>query len=152
MSANTCKCGCGTPSLPGRAYAQGHHFNQRPVEYVVDSNGCWVWQGGRDVKGYGKLEGRRAHRVYYERYVGPIPAGLQIDHLCRNTGCCNPNHLDAVTSAENVRRSPRVKLDMRKAIEIRQRLATGEKGVRLAEEFGVTPQMICRIKKGLTYR
>ncbi len=44
------------------------------------------------------------HRVTYETFVGPIPEGLEIDHLCRNRLCCNPVHLEAVTRKENVRR------------------------------------------------
>lgn len=53
------------------------------------------------------VDGRlvRAHRFSYERAVGPIPAGLQIDHLCRVRACVNPAHLEPVTCGENVRRS-----------------------------------------------
>lgn len=68
---------------------------------------CWLWHGGTGM-GYGKLQkdGRMdlAHRVAYELFVGPIPEGLELDHLCRNHGCVNPEHLEAVTHQENTLR------------------------------------------------
>jgi hypothetical protein len=71
---------------------------------------CWPWIGSVDPDGYGLFThgGRmyRAHRLVYELEVGEIPAGLQLDHLCRVPGCVNPNHLEPVTAAENTRRSP----------------------------------------------
>lgn len=68
---------------------------------------CWLWLGTRDPKGYGRVRApncTRTHRLAYELVFGPIPAGLVIDHKCRTPACCNPEHLEAVTSQENTRR------------------------------------------------
>lgn len=70
----------------------------------VTERGCWEWQGQRLKSGYGHYKRTTAHRWVYERLVGPIPAGLQIDHLCRNRPCVNPAHLEPVTPLENIRR------------------------------------------------
>jgi hypothetical protein len=81
---------------------------------VAGPHDCWEWMGTRDHLGYGKFSiggarkygGRevKAHAFAYEVIVGPIPEGLTIDHLCRNPGCVNPAHLEAVTHGENMRR------------------------------------------------
>lgn len=70
---------------------------------------CWEWQGARHDGGYGQLRvdrvTRYTHRLAYEMFVGSVPDGLELHHLCRNRICCNPDHLEPVTSAENTRRS-----------------------------------------------
>lgn len=89
---------------------------------VIDDNGCWIWQGQRHKKPHGDYgylhiewngvhKTHRAHRLAYEVFVGPIPEGLEIDHLCRNTLCMNPEHLEPVTHTENMRR----RLDINKS-------------------------------------
>lgn len=79
---------------------------------VADGAGCWIWQGRIDRHGYGRTNfgggGRLAHRISYRAFRGEIPAGLELDHLCRNTKCCNPAHLEPVTGAENRRRQKHV--------------------------------------------
>jgi hypothetical protein len=71
-------------------------------------SGCWLWIGFVQADGYGVIfHGRRkqmAHRASYEAFVGPIPDGLTIDHLCRTRSCVNPAHLEAVTGRENTLR------------------------------------------------
>jgi len=70
-----------------------------------DPDTCWDWTGSRDSNGYGAFSigrrGYRAHRVSYAWMNGPIPAGLTIDHLCRNRACVRPEHLAAKSSREN---------------------------------------------------
>ena len=65
---------------------------------------CWIWIGGVTSKKYGSLHNVIAHRYAYEQAKGKIPDGLTIDHLCKQKLCVNPDHLEAVTRWENVRR------------------------------------------------
>ncbi len=93
---------------------RGHSRSGR-FEYQVEDRGyvtdCWIWAGTIDaVTGYGRglnshRQYRGAHRVSYEKFRGPIPEGLTLDHLCRVKSCVNPDHLEPVTNAENIRRA-----------------------------------------------
>ena len=65
---------------------------------------CINWSGPRSSEGYGKYGSRYAHRVAWSKVHGPIPTGMQIDHLCRNRLCVNIDHLEAVSHAENILR------------------------------------------------
>jgi hypothetical protein len=76
---------------------------------LVTVDDCWEFAGCRIDGGYGRIrddDGRLmlAHVAMYEAIVGPVPGGLELDHLCRNPPCCRPDHLEPVTHAENVRR------------------------------------------------
>lgn len=77
---------------------------------VPAGSSCWIWQGYvMPTTGYGQCGNNRGvvyvHRLAYEVFVGPIPDGLHIDHLCRNRRCIKPSHLEPVTQAENNQRS-----------------------------------------------
>lgn len=77
---------------------------------LLTSDGCWLFTGATQSRGYGSvgIGNKRtalAHRVAYEATVGPIPDGMTIDHLCLNKTCLNPEHMEIVTRAENTRRA-----------------------------------------------
>ena len=90
-------------------YVYIHNMNKEKFEtkFKIVESGCWEWQYGTQF-GYGVARHNNkkmpSHRVSYELYVGEIPAGLHIDHLCRNKLCVNPEHLEAVTQLENTLR------------------------------------------------
>lgn len=75
---------------------------------VKTETDCWEWEAAKSPNGYGQVKHdgrtRSAHRTVYEQLVGPIPDGLDLDHLCRNRGCVNPDHLEPVTRRENLLR------------------------------------------------
>lgn len=74
------------------------------------TDGCWLWKGSLVVNGYGrfrphgKSQAVNAHRISYDIYVGRIPSGKAVDHLCRVRGCVNPSHLEPVSRNENTMR------------------------------------------------
>lgn len=98
--------GDATVGGPIKRYAKGspHDRLMRYVDRADHPDTCWEWVGGVSTQGYGRLGDGYAHRISYEVMVGPIPDGLELDHLCRNRRCINPNHLEVVTAAENTRR------------------------------------------------
>lgn len=73
-----------------------------------DENSCWIWTASKINTGYGQINlhgaPRLAHRVSYVLFVGPIPSGMDLDHICRVRSCINPKHLEPVTRSENNKR------------------------------------------------
>lgn len=87
-------------------------LQERLESRVVKTEDCWLWQGAT-AKGYGYIWAngrlRQVHQVTYESVYGPVPEGLELDHLCRVPLCCRPDHLEAVTHLVNVQRGAAAK-------------------------------------------
>lgn len=132
-----CLCGCGQATeiasgtnnaerwLAGepKRYVQYHIHQARRQGYREEDRGyetpCWVWQGVLNEDGYGHINGRGVHRVAYEKVNGPIPAHLEIDHLCKVRNCVNPDHLEAVPHKINTWRASNKKLSYEIAQAVR---------------------------------
>lgn len=126
-----CECGCGKPTtIVARSDLVAGRIKGQPNRYLRGHNpkgtlptlearfwqkvdrgrlqDCWLWLGSIDKCGYGRfwvgdrLDG--AHRFAWELFIGPIPEGYELDHLCRVTHCVNPAHLEPVTHRENMGR------------------------------------------------
>lgn len=87
-----------------------HDLRSKMEHYLEpDENGCWIWQLSLTPQGYGRVQwkGRffQVHRQLWLELGKPIPEGLELDHLCRVRACANPDHLEPVTHAENMRRA-----------------------------------------------
>src|SRR5262249_52220205 len=118
---------------------------------------CWVWLGCRK-RGYGRTgrQGRNyvAHRLAYETWIGPIPQGLQVQHLCNNRSCCNPAHLVVGTNAANVYHSitsgrTKTKLTPRQAAQVKWlALHSRMTLVAIGKLYGVAADRVAKIKKG----
>jgi hypothetical protein len=93
---------------PEQALAQTNALFDKHAFKPGFEDACWPWQGHVRLDGYGQISlggrARLAHRFGYQRYVGFIPGGLDLDHLCRNRRCVNPEHLEPVTVRTNVMR------------------------------------------------
>lgn len=176
-----CEIGCNRPVI-ARGMCQTHYMRQRRagalkslrgsgVDYIaarvsVTEAGCWAWTKAKR-EGYGVLnrdgKKRQAHAFSYEAHVGPIPAGLQVNHKCHNRCCVNPAHLYVGTQKENMadmaaadrggqprgERSGVSKLNAQAVKEIR---ASREIARVLADRFSVSISAVYAVRKGLIWR
>lgn len=169
-----CACGCGSiivSQKPRVRFLKGHDKRKSPVDYIVDGEtGCWIWQLGRDASGYGTInrldcQEKRAHRYFYEKRFGPIPAGMLVCHRCDNPPCVNPDHLFLGTYKDNAHDSmnkgrwpngsqrSQAKLTESQVLEIR--LIYGSGGTTqldLARKFGVSRSLVRNIVLNKAWR
>lgn len=165
-----CECGCGERApLAKRTHAalglvrgqpqrfvHGHRNRKNPACREEDrghETPCWIWLGAINDMGYGQFRrdgrGIYAHRASFERRFGPIPDGLELDHLCRVPACMNPDHLEPVSHVTNVRRGASARLTAADVSVIR---AAKETNKDIAKRFGVTAPHVSRIRRGLAWR
>ena len=165
-----CYCGCGRKTRTAKyscaekgwtageplRYINGHNRRKHTYEYRVEGRGyetpCWIWLGSKTWNGYGqgKYRGKQilGHVFWYERLVGPVPEGKALDHLCRQRDCCNPEHVEPVTYAENARRGRATKLTVEKVREIKRAPRSRGSVATLAARYGVSTHTIEAIRAG----
>lgn len=166
-----CHCGCGKKTtIPFESNAahrrirgvplrfiKNHAAKMRAVGHKVDSNGCWIYSGFINDRGYAGLVSLNgihtsAYRAAYIKANGPVPQGMAIDHLCRNRKCVNPSNLEAVTPAENTHRSSVPKLTKGGVVLIREMLCDEIPIAEIGHLFGVSKITISDIRRGATWK
>jgi hypothetical protein len=121
---------------------------------VMTEDGCWLWKSAVARADYGSvqlgLRQYKAHVAVYVEFVGPVPEGMELDHLCMRKPCVNPAHLEAVVHVENVRRA--ATLTPAIVREIRRRSAEGETALSIAQHYGVSRSCIGSVVRGESWR
>lgn len=178
-----CECGCGEKTRVPRwgskekgwvkgvplRFVNGHNARKSPYEYLIDEKtDCWIWQRSVNDDGYGHL-GRNgktvgAHRVFYEEANGPIPEGLDLDHLCHSRDkscpggrsclhrrCVNPDHMEPVVRAVNVQRGRNAKLTPTQVGEIRSLCREGWVQQDIADAYGIGQSHVSAIALGVKW-
>lgn len=141
-------------------FIRGHNKRRPALErfsekFDVSSDGCWGWVGPKTGNGYAvfSVDGRHrvAHRWIYEQLIGAV-AGLEVDHLCRNRACVNPDHLEAVTKTENIRRGASPTLTVAVVAHIRSLAPEAYDRRQLAGHYGVSPETISSVRHQRSWR
>jgi HNH endonuclease len=155
-----------------RPCARSRKTEDRFWSKVLKSDGCWEWQGFRDVSGYGMIgrsqhqAARRAHRVSWEMHNGrPVPEGLFVLHHCDNPPCVNPAHLYVGTKVDNARdrivrgrsrhygaeANPNAKLVEADVRTIIAAVAGGETQTAVAKRYGISQAHVSEIVRGKSW-
>lgn len=140
-------------------FIHGHHSRKHAHGYTEENRGygtpCWIWNG-RESKGYARTwhdgKERSAHIVFYEKRYGLVPEGLQLDHLCEQTNCVRPDHLEAVTTTENTRRGNRAKLSTESVQAARILNSAGWTHERIGRLFNVSRATTGYALRGVTWK
>lgn len=173
QSTKLCECGCGNPApispvtsryhgwvkdQPKR-FISGHNSTIRVITYADYSERdtgfstpCWLWSKPLEYNGYGKVMVRKrrvwAHRAMWEQTNGPIPEGLELDHLCRIPSCVRPDHLEAVTHQENMRRGNGTRVTPQMLTQIRELREAGLSHRQIARQVPVGRTTVADILNG----
>lgn len=103
----------------GKTFKPENFYSKLDKEHTE----CWIWTGKRALNGYGSLKingkDKTAHRMFYEYFIGAIGENQEVDHLCRNRQCVNPEHLEAVSHSVNVRRGLHVDKSVRGVVYLK---------------------------------
>lgn len=177
-----CQCGCGERTrIAPYTYKRDGWIKGEPVRFVAGHNlrstgtpwyeryeerdmgftsPCWIWGGEQHQNGYGRMRAPDnwknrawAHHLYYEQKYGAVPPGAELDHLCHVPMCVNPDHLEPVTHAENMRRRGDAKLNEESVEEIRRLYATGQYLQReIAAQFGISANHVSSITRAYRWK
>lgn len=159
---------CGQVRGEFKRFINGHQGRKTPMEQIAGrlqhedcgfETDCWLWLGPQYPNGYGWVstmrDGRKrsqvAHRFVYKALIGPIPDGLVLDHLCRVPLCCNPDHLEPVTSAVNSQRGVGAKLT-REDVEWIRSQPPEVSNPTIAAKLDVATPTVCNIRNGKAWR
>jgi len=142
------------------------HHNAKPIKYIVDKEGCWIFVSHSKVR-YGRI-GRYGkvvlvHRYVYEQEKGEIPEGKVVMHTCDKTDCINPDHLVLGTQGDNVKdmykkgrnasfegsNNPRAKITEKEAVEI---FLDDRKQTEIATDYGIHQTNVSAIKRMESWR
>jgi hypothetical protein len=165
-----CQCGCGqkTRLAPQTHRAQGWvrgqslkclkgHNTKSLQKWREDpATGCWIWLRSYGGNGYGQCpsggRNHNAHRAVYEELRGPVPNGCVLDHKCRNPSCVNPDHMEPISQAENVRRGRKAVLTHDIVREIKRLQSQGVRSIDISRRLGLNKNTVYAVTCGFNWK